>query len=528
MADRPRFTKVNWGPARHLPRLAVSVTRGGRCKVKGSGGKLLADLQLDRSDDTPLHRQVYTQIRTMILSGQLPGGTRLPSTRTLCAELAVSRITLVNAFQTLTSEGFLRSRAGDGTYVGDEWRNDFSFAPVSRRPELSVRAGLGTSTRGSELHKQALTSWNPEDSETFVASQVGLDLFPARTWKTLVARHSERRSIDMLGYGDPLGYLPLREAVAEYLRDSRGLDPAPEQIVVTTGAQQAFNALMLLMTDPGEQVWMEDPGHIAADRAMLANGCTVHGVPIDAHGADLAAVEDFPTSRLMFLTPARQHPLGIRMSLARRMEWISWANERNSWIIEDDSDSELRYRGAHLPPLFGLDRGAHVVHVGSFSKVMFPSIRVGYAVLPEDLVEPFGAAISVTGRTPSTLIQAATADFLREGHLNAHIRRTRKIYEARQAALLGELRRQLHPFIQADPVDAGMHVIARLPPGTDDQQLAAQLADRGVYTYALGDYVLQQPADPALLIGFAATEARHMPDAVGYMVRALHHIGHRW
>ena len=224
MADRPRFTKVNWGPARQLPRLAVSVTRGGRCKVKGSGGKLLADLQLDRSDDTPLHRQVYTQIRTMILSGQLPGGTRLPSTRTLCAELAVSRITLVNAFQTLTSEGFLRSRAGDGTYVGDEWRNDFSFAPVSRRPELSVRAGLGTSTRGSELHKQALTSWNPEDSETFVASQVGLDLFPARTWKTLVARHSERRSIDMLGYGDPLGYLPLREAVAEYLRDSRGLD----------------------------------------------------------------------------------------------------------------------------------------------------------------------------------------------------------------------------------------------------------------------------------------------------------------
>ena len=285
---------------------------------------------------------------------------------------------------------------------------------------------------------------------------------------------------------------------------------------------------MLLMTDPGEQVWMEDPGHIAAARAMLANGCTVHGVPIDAHGADLAAVEDFPTSRLMFLTPARQHPLGIRMSLARRMEWISWANERNSWIIEDDSDSELRYRGAHLPPLFGLDRGAHVVHVGSFSKVMFPSIRVGYAVLPEDLVEPFGAAISVTGRTPSTLIQAATADFLREGHLNAHIRRTRKIYEARQAALLGELRRQLHPFIQADPVDAGMHVIARLPPGTDDQQLAAQLADRGVYTYALGDYVLQQPADPALLIGFAATEARHMPDAVGYMVRALHYIGHRW
>ncbi|MFJ2353504.1 PLP-dependent aminotransferase family protein [Glutamicibacter sp. NPDC087673] len=496
--------------------------------LKGSGGKLLAELHLDRSGGSPLHRQIYTQIRTMILNGQLPGGTRLPSTRTLCAELAVSRITLVNAFQALTGEGFLRSRTGDGTYVGDEWRKDFSFAPVNRRPELSVRAGLGTSARGSELRKQALTSWNPEDSETFVASQVGIDLFPSQTWKTLIARHSERPSIDMLGYGEPLGYLPLREAVAEYLRDSRGLNSTAEQIVITTGAQQAFNALMLLMTDPGDQVWMEDPGHIAAAKVMLANGCTVHGVPIDEQGADLSAMEDFPAGRLMFLTPARQHPLGVRMSLARRMEWIAWANERNSWIIEDDSDSELRYRGVHLPPLFGLDRGAHVVHVGSFSKVMFPSIRVGYAVLPDDLVQPFGAAISLTGRTPSTLIQATTADFLRGGHLNSHIRRTRKIYEARQAALLQELHRQLYPFIQVDTVEAGMHVIARLPPGIDDQHLADELAYRGVYTYALGDYVLQQPAPPALLIGFAATEARRMSDAVGYMVRALHHIGHRW
>lgn len=496
--------------------------------MKGSGGKLLADLQLERGGQTPLHRQIYTQIRTMILTGQLPGGTRLPSTRTLCAELGVSRITLINAFETMTHEGFLRSRVGDGTYVGNEWRNDFTFAPVSRRPELSVRAGLNTSTRGSELYRQALTSWNPEDSETFVASQVGIDLFPTRTWKSLVARHSERRSIEMLGYGEPLGYLPLREAVAEYLRDSRGITPSVEQIVITSGAQQAFNALMLVMTDPGDQVWMEDPGHIAAAKAMLANGCTVNGVPIDEQGADIAATAGYQASRVMFLTPARQHPMGVLMSLARRMEWISWANEQNSWLIEDDSDGELRYRGARLPSLFTLDRGQHVVHVGSFSKVMFPSIRVGYAVLPEDLVEPLGAAISVTGRSPSTLIQAATADFLREGHLNSHIRRTRKTYEARQRALLEEIHRQLHPFIVAEPVDAGMHVIAKLPSDIDDQQLAAQLADRGVYTYALGDYALQQPSPPALLMGFAATEVRHMSDAVNYMVRALRHIGHSW
>jgi len=497
--------------------------------MKGEGGKLLGALALDRASKIPIHRQIYSQIRNLILAGDLPGGTRLPSTRTLGMELGISRITLVNAFQILTSEGFLRSRAGDGTYVGDEWLNDVVTAPEIRRPEISNRGGLAASNRGSDLHRQTSPSWNPEDSESFVASQVGIDLFPAPVWKKLIGRHSEEQSIEMLGYPEAQGYRPLRHAVADYLRDSRGIDASVEQIVITSGAQQAINALMLLMADPGDEVWMEDPGHIAAFAAMLANGCKVRPVQIDDSGADPGRMAaGLRAGRLMFLTPSRQHPLGVRMSLARRMDWVAWANEQGSWLIEDDCDSELRYRGSRLPSLYELDRGQHVVHVGSFSKIMFPSLRVGYVVLPPDLIDSFATAISVTGRAPATLMQAATADFVREGHLNAHVRRSRKIYAQRQQALLRELQKQLAPFIRAEAVDAGMHVIGWLPDGVDDQRLAAQLADKGVYTYALGDYLLERSMPPALLIGFAATDAGHMPDAVNYMVRALRHDGYRW
>lgn len=497
--------------------------------VKETGGRLLGDFALDRGSEVPLHRQIYLQIRTHVLNGVLPGGARLPSTRTLTAELGVSRITIVNAFEELCAEGFLRSRAGDGTYVGEEWRSQFAAEPAPERPMLSARATATTSSRGSELSSHAPASWNPEDAESFVPSQVGVDAFPVRAWKRLLARHGERRDVDMLGYGDPFGHWPLREAIADYLHDARGITATAGQVVICSGAQQAFNALALLMVDSGDEVWMEDPGHIAARLAFLANGCTVRGIPIDAEGADLAAgAAMHQPGRLMFVTPSRQHPLGVSMSLARRMEWIKWANEQNSWLIEDDCDSELRYRGPLMPTLFGLDRSQHVIHVGTFSKIMFPSLRIGYAVLPTDLVEPFKAAVSVTGRTPPTLLQAVTTDFIREGHLHAHIRRTRRLYLARQNALLAALREQLHPFMRAEAVDAGMHVIGWLPESIDDQLLATQLADRGIYTYALGDYYLDGGGRPALLIGFAATAEDHMPQAVSHMVRALHHIGHRW
>ncbi|WP_219816505.1 PLP-dependent aminotransferase family protein [Arthrobacter sp. Y81] len=488
-------------------------------RMKSPGGRLLAGLELDRAEPQPLHRQLYAQLRTQILTGSLPSGTRLPSTRTLVTDLGVSRITVVSAFEQLTAEGFLRSRAGDGTYVDTLWSDAAPPRPTSR-PPLSER-GAATSARGTDLFSEAPHMWAPAETESFVASQVASSAFPAVTWKRLLGRHAARTDQLAIGYGDPHGHRPLREAIADYVNDVRGLGCTADQVVITSGAQHAFNVLAVLLLDAGDPVLVEDPGHISGRLAFQSQGCPVRGAPVDDEGAVLPDEHDgAPPARLACLTPARQHPLGIAMSPARRAEWIAWAQRNGSWIVEDDCDSELRYRGKLLPTLFGLDLSRHVITVGSFSKVLAPSIRLGYCVLPEDLVEPFASASSVIGRPPAMLLQAALADFLSEGHMHAHLRRTRRLYAARQDALLDAIDHQLSHRIEASQVDAGLHVMGWLREAVDDIEVARGLAAGGVYTYPLGEYRITRRRSPALLIGFAGTAEERMPQAVGRMAAA--------
>jgi GntR family transcriptional regulator/MocR family aminotransferase len=487
--------------------------------MKSPGGRLLAGLELDRAEAQPLHQQLYSQLRTQILTGSLPSGTRLPSTRTLVAELGVSRITVVSAFEQLTADGFLRSRAGDGTYVDTLWSDAAPQQPMSR-PPLSER-GAVTSSRGTDLFSEAPHVWAPAETESFVASQVASSAFPAGAWKRMLGRHAGRTDPLLIGYSDPHGYRLLREAVADYVNDVRSLGCTADQVVITSGTQQALNVLAVLLLDAGDPVVVEDPGHIAGRLAFQALGCSVRGVPVDDEGAVLPDEHvGAPPARLAYLTPARQHPLGVTMSPARRAEWIAWAQRNGSWIVEDDCDSELRYRGKPLPTLFGLDLSRHVITVGSFSKVLAPSIRLGYCVLPEDLVEPFASASSVIGRPPAMLLQAALADFLSEGHMHAHLRRTRRLYAARQDALLDAIDHQLSHRIEAVQVDAGLHVMGWLREPSDDIEVARGLATGGVYTYPLGEYRLTRQLSPALLIGFAGTAEERMPEAVGRMAAA--------
>jgi GntR family transcriptional regulator/MocR family aminotransferase len=486
--------------------------------MKSAGGRLLAGLELDRAAAQPLHQQLYAQLRTQILTGSLPSGTRLPSTRTLVSELGVARITVVSAFEQLTAEGFLRSRAGDGTYVDTLWSDAAPQRPISR-PPLSAR-GAATSTRGSDLFSEAPHAWAPAETESFVASQVASSAFPATTWKRLLGRHAGRTDQLVIGYSDPHGHRPLREAIADYINDVRGVGCTADQVVVTSGAQHAFNVLAVLLLDSGDPVLVEDPGHISGRLAFQSQGCPVRGVPVDDEGAVPPDGDEAPPARLACLTPARQHPLGVAMSPARRAEWIAWAQRNGSWIVEDDCDSELRYRGKLFPTLFGLDLSRQVITVGSFSKVLAPSLRLGYCVLPEDLVEPFASASSVIGRPPPMVLQMALTDFLSEGHLHAHLRRTRRLYAARQDALLEAISQQLSHRIKAAPVDAGLHVMGWLRQPVDDVDVARGLATGGVYTYPLGDYRLTRQFPPALLIGFAGTSEEHMPRAVGRMAAA--------
>ena len=496
--------------------------------MKSPSGLLLSGIVLDRASSIALYRQLYLQIRKQILSGRIQGGVRLPSTRTLSKELGVSRITLLNAFDQLIAEGFLASRTGAGTYVGTEWESRGSSDPdaLPQPPRLSDLSHSVLSLRSSHFQGISYADWAPGSPTSFLPSHSAYDAFPQAVWKRLMNRHLHKPSKAMLGYGELQGVQALRKAIAQYVFDARGIDCSAEQVVIVSGAQQAFNLLGMLLLNPQDRVWMEDPGHIAARIALQAQGGHVVPLPIDDQGIDVQhGLACCPDARLVFTTPSRQHPLGVTMSYARRQELIDWAEHQQSWIIEDDCDSEFRYHGRPLPALYAMDQGARVIYVGTFSKVLFPSLRLGYVILPQALIAPFCTLRAVMDRSPPTLLQAVTADFMVEGHFLGHIRRMRALYQARQQALVEQLQQQLGGFFQVTPVDAGMHLIAWLPAQLDDQFIARELTLRHIYTYALSDYCIEHRRPPALLIGFASTPEDQAPQRVAALALALRDMG---
>ena len=496
--------------------------------MKSPGGRLLTGLTLDRTSSTPLYRQLYLQIRQQILAGRLQGGTRLPSTRTLCKEQGLSRITILNAFDLLIAESFLVSRPGAGTYVCAEWENR-EAAPDEppRPPRLSHLSQSVLSMRSDHFNGVSYQAWEPDCPTSFLPSQVAFDAFPLHVWKRLMNRHLCQPTKAILGYGEVKGLLQLREAIAEYVYDARGIECDAGQVVIVSGAQQAFNLLGMLLLDPQDSIWMEDPGHISARIALQAQGCRVVPLRIDDQGIDLQqGLQECPEARLAFTTPSRQHPLGTTMSHARRQELIEWAGRGGRWIIEDDCDSEFTYGARPLPALYAMDQWASVIYVGTFSKVLYPSLRLGYVILPHALVEPFCAMRAVMDRSPSTQLQAVTADFIREGHFLGHIRRMRALYQARQACLVDALRLRLGNFMRIEPVSAGMHVIGWLAPELDDAAIARELARHQIHTYALSDYCVQRYLPAGLLIGFAGTPVEQALEKVEALAQALRKMGH--
>ena len=496
--------------------------------MKSPGGRRLTGLTLDRTSSTPLYRQLYLQIRQQILAGRLQGGTRLPSTRTLCKEQGLSRITILNAFDLLIAESFLVSRPGAGTYVCAEWENR-EAAPDEppRPPRLSHLSQSVLSMRSDHFNGVSYQAWEPDCPTSFLPSQVAFDAFPLHVWKRLMNRHLCQPTKAILGYGEVKGLLQLREAIAEYVHDARGIECEAGQVVIVSGAQQAFNLLGMLLLDPQDSIWMEDPGHIAARIALQAQGCRVVPLRIDDQGIDVQqGLRECPEARLAFTTPSRQHPLGTTMSHARRQELIEWAGRGGRWIIEDDCDSEFTYGARPLPALYAMDQWASVIYVGTFSKVLYPSLRLGYVILPHALVEPFCAMRAVMDRSPSTQLQAVTADFIREGHFLGHIRRMRALYQARQACLVDALRLRLGNFMRIEPVSAGMHVIGWLAPELDDAAIARELARHQIHTYALSDYCVQRYLPAGLLVGFAGTPVEQALEKVEALAQALRKMGH--
>ena len=461
-------------------------------------------LSLDRHAAEPMHRQLYDQMRALILDGRLKAGSRLPSSRTLSRELAISRNTVTGAFDQLFAEGYLVGKVGAGSFVSDELPEDaLSLRKVVQNPGARKPRRQGLSQRGARL--AALRGGR---------SNRGTPAFAIGLPRALLAQ------------AEPAGYLPLRQAIVDYLATARGVRCEAEQVIIVAGVQQAIGLACHVLLDEGDVALMEEPGYPGVRGALLGAGIRPATAPVDLEGIDIDAGEaKVPGARLVCVAPSHQYPLGVTMTLARRLKLLDWAQRTDGWVLEDDYDSEYRYSGRPLSALQGLDRDGRVVYAGSFSKVMFPSLRIGYLVVPADLADPFRLARAALDDHPSTIAQPALAAFIEEGHFAAHLRRMRRLYAERRAALDAMLKDRLGDRIIIAPSEAGMHLLARftpdIAPGKSDREIQSRAAELGVAVSALSAYYADETTDRGLLLGFSAVPIDAMPEAVNRLMRAL-------
>jgi GntR family transcriptional regulator/MocR family aminotransferase len=491
--------------------------------TRSAAGALLT-LPLDPAAATPLFRQLYEGLRRGILDGTLAPGTRLPATRPLAAELGVARNTVVNAYDQLLAEGYLEGKMGSGTRVSrtlPEVMLQVRPADKGTPPAPPPRRAL--SRRGEQLTRARALGARPSGvPRPFRPGTPALDAFPFETWWRLVARHQRRPPLDRLAYDDPAGYAPLRRAIAEHLGPARAVHCDPEQVLVLTGSQQGLDLIARLLLDPGDRAWIEEPGYPGARAALQGAGVRLVPVPVDDEGLDVAAGQArCPTARLVYVSPSHQYPLGVTLSLPRRLALLDWARRSNAWVIEDDYDSEFRYTGRPLAALQGLDRDGRVLYLGTFSKSLVPSLRLGYLVVPPDLADAFANARAVVDRQGATLTQAVVADFITEGHFLCHIRRMRTLYHERQETLLRAARRELGGLLEVPACATGLHLMGWLSRGQDDRQASQAAAQAGVEAPPLSAYCLSRPARGGLLLGYAGCDARHIRDGVRQLGAAL-------
>ena len=478
---------------------------------------LTSTLQLDRQAKLPMFRQLYAAIKQAILSGAMPPGMQLPPSRDFCLSLSISRQTVLNAYEQLLAEGYLCGAVGKGTYVSQQLPLRASAPPALElsAPDRAPAPPQALSQRGLRYANPAGQShFHQDKTRAFRVSMPGLDVFPFQVWARLEARRW-RHHEDKLGYGDPAGYPPLRELLAVYLKAARGVNCRPEQIIITSGSQQALYLLSTMLLDPGDAAWVESPGYRGAVAPLHAAQARLCHVPVDQDGMDVAyAAAHYPQAKLVYVTPSHQLPLGMTMSLQRRLALLAWAKAQRAWVIEDDYDSEYRYSGAPLASLQSLDQSGCVIYVGTLSKVLFPGLRLGYMVLPEALVQPLVQAKAIIDKHTAIVPQMVLADFIAEGHFSRHIKRTRKLYGERQAALLHALDTTLADELRCGASDGGLDLAVHFRQGRDEQAIVQRGLAAGLELRALSHYVTAPEETktglfaPGLLLGFASvTEA---------------------
>lgn len=467
----------------------------------------------------PLHRQLYEALRRAMLDGKLNAGDRLPSSRALTTDLQLSRNTVVAALNQLCVEGYLVSHVGSGTFVSDTLPRQGARAPALAAPRPS-----DLSRRGTVL-TQAFTAQQLE-VQPFTPGIADFSAFPVALWQRLQNKHWRMTYPDMLDYSPSGGYAPLRRAVADYLRVFRSVPLEVDQVIITSGTQQSLGLCAQLLTDVGDSVWVEDPAYWGAVKAFQSCGLHLHPIAVDAQGMQVPQPDGQGAApKLVYVTPSHQYPTGAVMSLARRQQLLALAAQHGAWVLEDDYDSEFRFSGPPISSLAGLDTLERVLYLGSFSKVLYPGLKLGYLVVPKRLVEAFKQAHYDLNRPGQMPLQAALAEFIELGHFASALRRARLSYAQRRQCLLEALAPCLAGPSHISGAEQGLHLCLRLPSTMDDHALARALAQRGIVVRALSAYCLQRTDLRGLVIGYGYTALadiqRHGPELARVVCRAL-------
>ena len=483
-------------------------------------------IQLVRDGNEPLHQQLYRQIRDELLSGSLNDvAARLPSSRTLAADLGISRLTVNLAFEKLAAEGYLRSRIGSGTYVAHPLPETFLSARKARLARQVIRP-LRLSNRVQDIpDKRVGKDFDygiaGAPGVSFVPALAALDEFPIETWERLRAKVLARKGAHLLQYASSRGDTDLRKALAAYLCDYRGARCHPDQIIITAGTQQAMMIAAMALVNRGEIAWIEDPGFYQARRAFGFAGATVVPRPVDHEGIVITRSSRQRPPKIIYVTPSHQFPLGMTMSLSRRTALIDFACGHDAYIFEDDHNSEFRFTGPPLPCLQGLDNAGRVIYAGTMSKILYPSSRLGYVLAPEQLIEPMIKIRAVMDQHSPAIDQATLARFLTEGYFLSHIKRMRKLYSERRDFFIEQFNKLLAEHFRLEIPEAGLHFVAWLRRKTDLPIILAVCSEVGIRPTPLSSCFMKAKLDPALTFGFAAWTRAQIREGLAKFAAAL-------
>jgi len=509
---------VVWETALNAAQARTTIMDG---MAKGSSA-LTPVITVDRNSGQPLHAQVYRALRNAIARGVLRRGQRVPSTRAISAELSVSRITILDAYAQLLAEGYFKTRKGAGTFVS-HLLPEYVIGNGRPAPGRAQRAsGPRPIAQGAlRFPAEPMLPWRA-GLGAFAVHQPAFDEFPFAIWSRLVTHHSKNPNAHAIHCIDAMGTRRFREAICDYLRTARAVQCEPDQVMVVSGSQQALQIAASVLLDPGVPVWMEEPGYRLARNVLTAAGCRQVPVPVDDEGLNVeAGVERCAQARAAYVTPSHQYPWGSAMSAARRLQLLNWAQRYGAWIIEDDYDSEYRYESMPISSLQGLDNNERVIYIGTFSKVLFASLRLGYMVIPRDLVERFTAVRYAMDIFPPYLYQEVITDFMREGHFARHIRRMRQLYSERRRALAEQIQASLGNMLEIHGAQAGMHLTATFHSDTDDVAIAEKAAEQGLWLWPLSSSYVTKNVRKGFVLGYGNVAIPTMPAAVEKLKTAI-------